>query len=409
MASEKSSVRHRVYSLYPLFFISLVVVAIGIQMLSGPGTQFDELDSRTADLEKVNIALTNQVESLQGEIRSLSAQLKSLTFSNESSNQLVDLYKHIANSVVLVENRVMYRGFLIQQSLGSGFVYSQDGYIITNNHVIAGANELAVTFLDGNATKATVIGTDSYSDIAIIKLTESLPWLIPLPLGDSSMLQVGETVVAIGSPFGLGSTMTSGIISQVGRELETAEGYKIVDVIQHDVPINPGNSGGPLLNLKGEVVGINTAIASSSGTYSGVGFAIPSDTIAREASELITARTYGHPYLGISGVEMSADIAEAADLNMTWGFLVTDVVSGGPSDRAGLRGGNIDKIILGQRMRLGGDLIVSVDGRRVQHLGDLFVYLERIKKPGDSVILEVIRNKQKFSITVLLGERRASQ
>ncbi len=221
------------------------------------------------------------------------------------------------------------------------------------------------------------------------------------------MLQVGETVVAIGSPFGLGSTMTSGIISQVGRELETTGGYKIVDVIQRDVSINPGNSGRPLINLRGEVVGINTAIASSSGTYSGVGFAIPSDTIAREVSELIDTGTYGHPYLGISGVEMSADIAEGADLNTTWGFLVTDVVRGGPSDKAGLRGGNIDKIIIGQRIRLGGDLIVSVDGRRMQRLGDLFVYLERGKKPGDSTILEIIRSGQKLPVTVLLGERRA--
>ena len=289
--SEKTSMRDRIYSLYPLFFISLVIVAIGVQMLSGPGAQFGELDSRTADLEKANTALTNQVESLQEEIRSLNAQLKSLTFSNGSNNLLVGLYKRIADSVVLMKNRIMYRGFLVPQSLGSGVVYSSDGYIVTNNHVIEGASELAVAFLDGNASKATVVGTDSYSDLAIIKLTESLPWLFPLPLGNSSMLQVGETVVAIGSPFGLGSTMTSGIISQVDRELETTGGYKILDVIQHDVSINPGNSGGPLLNLKGEVVGINTAIASSSGSYSGVGFAIPSDTVSREASELIASKT----------------------------------------------------------------------------------------------------------------------
>ncbi|MEM2921104.1 MAG: trypsin-like peptidase domain-containing protein [Candidatus Bathyarchaeia archaeon] len=277
--------------------------------------------------------------------------------------------------------------------------------MVTNNHVVEGATEIVVTFFNGNVSKAVIVGEDPYSELAVLKLISAIPWLKALRLGNSSALKVGETVVALGSPFGLSSTMTAGIVSQTGRDLEAPGNYRIVDVIQHDVPINPGNSGGPLVNLRGEVVGINTAIASTSGTSSGVGFAVPSDTIAREVPVLIAKGSYEHPYLGVRGVDLNPDIAEAAGLNVTWGFLVTDVVSGGPCDKAGIRGGTSTKNVLGQTIRVGGDLIVGVDGYKVQRLNDISIYLERKKRPGDTVTFTIIRGGQKLYKTVTLGVR----
>ncbi|MEM2921709.1 MAG: trypsin-like peptidase domain-containing protein [Candidatus Bathyarchaeia archaeon] len=393
--------RSLLYFCLTVILASIVVQATGYLIASfiRPSPVESELLNRIRSIECSNEQLSAKIKSLQDQLDLLRTQ------NMGSSIDLTLLYETTARSVVLIENRVMVRGNLLTRSIGSGFVYSADGYVVTNNHVIEGANELLVIFLDGNASKATVVGTDYYSDLAILKLSREIPRLAPLPLGNSSKLKVGEIVIAMGSPFGLTSTMTAGIVSQIGRELDTGLGYKILDVIQHDVPINPGNSGGPLLNLRGEVVGINTAIASSTGTYSGVGFAIPSDTIAREASILIATGTYKHPYLGISGFEVDFDIAQAAGLNFTGGFLVTEVVSGGPADKAGIRGGITQKMVLGQIVRIGGDVIVAVDGRRVLQLDDLFVYLERAKRPGDVVDLTILRGGELLIKTVILGER----
>jgi len=399
---SRPSRRELVYFGLVIILASIVVQAAGFLIASSlrPGINQTELFSRIRGLENLNSQLAAQVERLQDRIDGLEAALNSA-----SGADLAALYNKTANSVVLIENRLMVRKNLVTQSFGSGFVYDAEGYIVTNNHVVQGASELLVTFSDGSASKASVVGADPYSDLAIVKLDTQMPGLVPLPLGNSSRLRVGEMVIAMGSPFGLTSTMTSGIISQTGRELDVGGAYKIVDVIQHDVPINPGNSGGPLINLRGEVVGINTAIASSSGTYSGVGFAIPSDTIAREASELILTGTYKHPYLGISGFEVDLDIAQAAGLNFTGGFLVTDVAAEGPADKAGIKGGSVQRVVVGQIIRIGGDVIIAVDGRRVRQLDDLFVYLERAKRPGDSITLTIVRNGNTLTKTVVLGER----
>jgi S1-C subfamily serine protease len=350
--------------------------------------------------------LLTRVKTLEERIETLNTLLENIRYLNRTVVDLLPaLYNLTKDSIVRIENRVGSGATMRVNSIGSGFVYSSDGYIVTNNHVVEGASELVVVFLNGNSSKARIVGTDPYSDLAVIKLDRKIPGLKPLPLGRSSTLQVGETVVAIGSPFGLSNTMTAGIVSQVGRDIDAPGGYSIFDVIQHDVAINPGNSGGPLINLRGEVVGLNTAIISASGTSSGVGFAIPSDTVAREVPYLIATGTYKHPYLGIRGVNVNSDIAEAAKLNITWGFLVTEVVPGGPADKAGLRGGRTDRVVLGQTIRVGGDLIVGVDGNQVKRLDDLSVYVERNKRPGDLVALTIIRDGKKLSIMLTLGER----
>jgi len=362
--------------------------------------------------------LLEQIRSLETQIRALNTRLENRVYLNQSGNELLTrIYNLTKYSVVLIETRIKpLIGDITPKSLASGFVYRVDDeaqYIVTNYHVVDGANDFLITFADGNSSKAMVVGTDIYSDLAVVKLTTNMPWLKPLALGNSTALQVGETVVAIGNPFGLSGTMTSGIVSQVGRDLDAPGNYKIVDVIQLDAAINPGNSGGPLVNLLGEVVGMNTAIISESGTSSGVGFAIPSDTIAREAPVLIATYnppnlgTYKHTYLGISGVDVDLDIKEAANLNVSWGFLIGTVVSGSPAAQAGIRGGNRDVTVLGQTVRIGGDLLVGVDGLTVRRLNDLSVYLERNKRPGDRVTLTIIRGNQKLFIDVTLGERPA--
>jgi len=397
-------------------FLGLIILANTVVLFyintPSPGAYtsglLDRLKSLENQVQSFNNQSSSRIRALEEQVKVLSSYVQNLQLVNGSeSPPLSVLYDMTRDSVVLIENRVLSGGTLIRKALGSGFVYRSDGYIVTNNHVVEGATELVVTFFDGNVSKATVVGADPYSDLAVVRLSKSLPWLRALPLGNSSALKVGESVVALGSPFGLSSTMTAGIVSQTGRDLEAPGNYRIVDVIQHDVSINPGNSGGPLVNLRGEVVGINTAIASSSGTSSGVGFAVPSDTIAREAPVLIAKGSYEHPYLGVRGVDLTPDIAEAANLNVTWGFLVTDVVTGGPCDKAGIRGGTTNKVVLGQTIRVGGDLIVGIDGKRVQRLNDISVYVERNKRPGDQVAFTIIRSGQKLLKVVTLGVRPA--
>jgi S1-C subfamily serine protease len=219
-------------------------------------------------------------------------------------------------------------------------------------------------------------------------------------------LIVGEQTVAIGNPFGLANTMTTGIVSATGRQMDATGGYTIVDVIQTDAAINPGNSGGPLLNLRGEVIGMNTAIISSTNQFSGIGFAIPSDTIKREAPVIIGTGTYQHPYLGITGMDMNAGIAQAMGLTTTTrGALVASVVNGGPADNAGMKGGTMTTNINGVQVTIGGDVIIGVNGRTVQSLYDLIVYLERYNKPGENVAFKIIRNNSTMDVQLTLGAR----
>jgi S1-C subfamily serine protease len=220
------------------------------------------------------------------------------------------IYNQLKDSVVLVETDL---------GLASGFIYDTKGHIITNYHVIEGAYTIQVTFVDGNVTSAKVIGTDIYSDLAVIKVDPKITHLTPVVLGVSSDLAVGEPVAAMGNPFGLSDTLTVGVVSSLGRTMETAENYVIVDIIQMDAAVNPGNSGGPLVNLKGQVVGVNNALQSETGTFSGIGFAIPSDTIKREIDDLIGKGSYTHPWLGVTAQDVTLAIADAIGLDESYG------------------------------------------------------------------------------------------
>ncbi len=293
------------------------------------------------------------------------------------------------------------------RGVGSGFVYDKQGHIVTNYHVIEGASRVTVTFLDGTSYRASIVGSDPYTDLAVVKVDVDSSKLVPLRLADSSRLRVGEQVAAIGNPFGLSGSMTSGIVSQLGRMLETANGFSIPDVIQTDAAINPGNSGGPLLNMYGEVVGVNTAIASRTGEFSGIGFAIPSNTVKKIVPVLITEHRYRHPWLGVSGTDITPEIAEALNLQEARGFLVIDVVANSPAAKAGIRGGSSANMIsVDNRMvRLGGDVIVGVDDIQVRRISDILIYLQREKSVGDVITLHIIRDGKEMSIDVVLAER----
>ena len=335
-------------------------------------------------LATIRTSLTDQERRLQD----LQNQFDILNYINQTGFMpWPEIYNQIKHSVVLIQINVG----LTNAGLASGFVYDEKGYIITNYHVVEGANTIQVTFLDGNITGASKVGEDPYSDLAVVKVNPQVTTLYPVILGKSSNLTVGEPVAAIGNPFGLSDTITAGIVSALERTLDAPGGYVIADIIQVDAAINPGNSGGPLVNLKGQVVGMNTAIITATGTFAGVGFAIPSDTITREINDLIGFGTYKHPWVGIGGTDVDLAIAQDIGLEKPLGFLITNVNSSSPAEEAGLRSG---------------DVIVGIDGQLVKKITDLVVYIERNKRPGDSINLTIIRDGQEINISLQLGERQ---
>lgn len=327
---------------------------------------------------------------------------------------LVEIYDRINPGVVSL------RGLTPEgDSLGSGFVFDHKGHIVTNYHVVEGVSEMEVAFPSGIKTRAEVIGTDLDSDLAVIKVNVSQEELFPLALGDSDLVQVGQTVIAIGNPFGFRGTMTLGIVSGLGRTMESlhdAPGggtFSAGDIIQTDAAINPGNSGGPLLNLNGEVIGINRAIYTTSYTSSGdpintgLGFAISVNILKRVVPDLITQGSYDYPYVGISSVnELSLIEQETLGLPQATGVYVNTITPGSPAERAGLIGGSRRTDL--SYLFAGGDLITAIDGFPVLAFGDFISYLIKHKSPGDTVTLTVIRNGRELSIELVLDRRPAS-
>ena len=353
----------------------------------------------------------HRTESLQQEltvpsIQNLKTGDRSVFSPRNTEISLAELFEKSQGGVVKVSVRKSNQT-ASARSVGSGFVYDVLGHIITNSHVVDDAQKITVTFLDGTSYNAKVVGVDKFTDIAVIKVDANPAVLRPLPLGDSSQLRIGDPVAAIGNPFGLSGSMTSGIVSQVGRLLSPPGNspFSIPDVIQTDAAINPGNSGGPLLNMKGEVIGINTAIQSDTGEFTGVGFAVPSITILKIAPVLIKDGHYHHTWLGISGIDIDSDVASVLNLKDAKGFLIVSVVKGSPADKAGLHGSTETKEVDGIKYQIGGDLILSVDHKNVRKIDDILVYLQREKSVGDKIVLEVLRNGQVQSIDLILEER----
>jgi 2-alkenal reductase len=301
------------------------------------------------------------------------------------------------------------------QAVGSGFVWSQDGYIVTNNHVVSGAEKIEVKFNDGTTLSAELIGADPDSDLAVIKVDNPGFTLTPITISDSSAVKVGQVAVAIGNPFGLENTMTVGIVSALGRTLPAGESftngttYSIPNIIQTDAPINPGNSGGPLVDDQGALIGVTAAIESPVGTNAGIGFAIPASIVNRVIPELIKDGKFEHTYLGISAISLTPDLAKAMDLEATQrGALVEEIVPGGPADKAGLRGSDQQVTIDGQAVNVGGDVITSIDNTPVKTMDDVIVYLADHTEVGQKVKLTVLRDGKETSLEVTLEARAAN-
>ena len=327
------------------------------------------------------------------------------TFSTKKNLTLVELFEKSEEGVVKIKTESV-DSFTDTGGVGSGFVYDILGHIITNAHVVDGGDKITVTFLDGSQYNSEIIGVDRFTDIAVIKVNEKPRLLHPLTVGDSSFLKVGEGVAAIGNPFGLAGSMTSGIVSQIGRLLPSQDtGFSIPDVIQTDAAINPGNSGGPLLNMRGEVVGINTAIQSSIGEFSGIGFAVPSNTISKIVPTLIEEGKYAHPWIGILGKDIDPDLAKVRGLNDAKGFLILNVVEGSPAEKAGLKGMSEISEIDGDEYPVDGDIVISVDDKEVRNISDLLIHLQREKTVGDEMVLGVLRDGEFMHITLELVER----
>ena len=320
---------------------------------------------------------------------------------------LVELYERVSPSIVAVQT---------SSGLGSGFVFDGEGHVVTNFHVVDGANQVEVDFMSGYKAYGEIVGTDLDSDLAVIKVDAPAEELKPIALGNSDELKVGQSVVAIGNPFGLNGTMTLGIVSALGRTSEsahtTADGtfFTAGDLIQTDAAINPGNSGGPLINLNGEVVGVNREIFSFNQTStgqpanSGIGLAISSNIVKRVVPVLIAQGKYDYPYLGITSMnDLSLDVINALDLKSFTGAYVTEVAPGGPADKVGIREG--DRTTSIPNLRAGGDLIIAIDGREVRRFDDLLAYLITNKMPGDTVVLTILRGEEKSDVSLELGKR----
>jgi S1-C subfamily serine protease len=331
--------------------------------------------------------------------------------ASDTELPLPDLFQKVEKSVVQITDSSEINVF--ESRLGSGFVYDDNGHIITNHHVVSGGgNRLDVTFPDGIVYRASLIGSDPSADIAVLYVEEApKEKLLPLSLADSSKVRVGERVAAIGNPFGLSGSLSNGIVSGVGRQIpaEEEEGFTIPDIIQTDAPINPGNSGGPLLNMRGEVIGINSAIYSTTGQFAGVGFAIPSNTIAQVMPSLITRGSYQHPWLGVAGRDMTPGIADRLGLDEPRGFLVMDVVAGSPAEKAGIQRGNEDTVIDGIPIKLGGDVIIAVDNNTVRKIDDILAYVEMKKSVGDDLKLTILREGQTMEVIATLAARPSPQ
>ena len=386
-----------------LLVVTAAATAYSYYLLQQSSSSQSQLQQLVSNLESRNTQLQQELNS-------------GVTPNNASVLSLdpVSIYRSANRSIVTIQGdqvTTVNTFFGPQQSLqvvlGSGFVIQDTGsyYIVTNFHVLSGDTNLTVTFWNGNSYVGKVVGTDPYSDLGVVSVTAPPSQLFPIQIASSSSLQVGQPIVAIGNPFGLTGSMTFGIISQVGRTIQdpVAGNFSIASAIQFSAPINPGNSGGALLNSKGEVVGITTAVVNGA---QGVGFAIPSDTIVRELPSLITTGKYNlHPYLGIGSADMSYAIAQKQGTNVTYGALIEQVVPGGPASRAGLRAGNTMVTLEGTQYVIGGDIIVSLNRTKIVNTDALSTYLEGHALAGQTIQVGIIRGGSFQTVSVVLGTR----
>jgi S1-C subfamily serine protease len=332
---------------------------------------------------------------------------QAFSFTEEERNNIA-VYEKVADGVVNITSIAVQMDFFFNvfptQGSGSGSIIDTKGHILTNHHVVADAKKLEVTLADGSKWPAKLIGSDPDSDLAVINIDAPKEKLKVIPMGDSKNLKIGQKVLAIGNPFGLERTLTTGIVSSLGRSIRSEVGTLMEDIIQTDAAINPGNSGGPLLNSEGEIIGINSAIISPSGGSVGIGFAIPVNTAKRVAPELIAKGYVSYPWIGATIQTLIPEIAKFLKIKVERGAMIAEVVEGGPADKAGLKGGNQRVQIGNMIVIVGGDIVVKADQHDVRTNDELIRYI-REKKPGDTILLNVFRKEKFEEVKVTLGER----
>lgn len=333
--------------------------------------------------------------------------------SSGTAMSVNDIYERAAPGVVRVNRTSNSTTFADPQAsgLGSGFVIDKTGHIVTNYHVVEGASAVNVSFSNRDTVRAEIVGTDPSTDLAVLRVETSANALTPLPLGNSDKVRVGDPVVAIGNPFGLDRTVTSGIVSALQRLITAPNSFAIDHVIQTDAPINPGNSGGPLLNARGQVVGVNTQIETGTGSSAtgnvGIGFSVPSNTVKDVVAQILRTGRVEHAYLGISGQAVNSDLAETYNLPVKAGVLVGSVTDGSGADKAGLQGGAREVVVAGETYVLGGDIIVGFGGQKISSIEELRDAIAG-RKPGDKVTVVIYRDGDKSSVTVTLGRQPPS-
>ncbi|MCS7118341.1 MAG: trypsin-like peptidase domain-containing protein [Thaumarchaeota archaeon] len=382
--------------------IALLLIGLVVLQVENVGTSLESVRFRLESLESnISAARLGLTRTVTVTTTLSPAGTREVPLQTPSQLNITELFERVKHSVVVVR---VYGRFT--SSIGSGFVYDEQGHIITNQHVVSDAVSVYVDFLDRTTLPARVVGFDIDTDLAVIKISPPPDMkLAPLSLGDSKSLRIGDSVIAIGNPFGLQGSVTVGIVSQKGRLLPSGRGYLIPGVLQIDATINPGNSGGPLLNTRGEVVGVTTAIETTTGTFAGVGYAIPSSIVKRVVPELIAKGRFSHSYLGISGREINSMVAQQLGLPFKMGLLIETVSPNSPASAAGLRGGSRNVNIAGESYSIGGDLIVAIGGQPIASLDDLLNYLIENTSPGDRVTLTVYRDGQVRNVDVVLGVR----
>jgi 2-alkenal reductase len=390
--------------------IFLVVASLACSLSAGERNE--EQDSRDETTEQEAIPALTALPTRELNTPPTAVPERIIVDADSEELLLVNLYERVNPAVVNIDVAANIFGDLSDFGAGSGFVIDKEGHIVTNNHVVEGADDLRVTFSDGTVALAEVVARDEDSDLAVIQVDVDPERLIPLEFGDSSELKVGQRVIAIGNPWDLGGTMTVGIVSALGRSLPgriTADlgRYSIPDLIQTDAAINPGNSGGPLLDSGGRVIGVNTAIRSETRSNSGVGFAVPVDIVKRVVPALISEGRYRYPYLGITAnPEVTvAELADELDLPVQRGVLIVQVTPQQPADEAGLRGGDDTISFYGQDVVVGGDIIIAIDDYQLRDFDDLIAYLVRETQVGQRVSLTILRNGEILQVPLTLGER----
>jgi putative serine protease PepD len=336
------------------------------------------------------------------------AQPRPATGLTPEEEIVIGVYRSVGPGVVHITSTVLSQDFFFrvvpERGSGSGFMLDDKGTILTNNHVVENADSIEVTLADKSKVPAKLIGRDPNNDLAVIRITASRDRLTPLKMGDSSQLQVGQMTIAIGNPFGLDRTVTRGVVSALGRSLRSETGRQIRNVIQTDAAINPGNSGGPLLNSRGEVIGINTMIFTPSGGSVGIGFAVPINTARKLLPQLISRGRASHPWLGISGVDITPPAARALSLPVKEGVMIAQVAQNGPAARAGIRGAQRRVRVGNYMVSVGGDIIQALDGEKIVSVDELTAFLDDRKRVGDEIRVDYLRDGKPLTVTVTLGE-----